>query len=337
MEGIKKKRPTLADIARAANVSLMTVSRAVNDQPGVGAAMRQRILLLAEQLGYQPNQIARSLATSRTGTIGLVVPDNTNPFFAQIARGVEDAAYERSYNVFLLNTAENPEREAAAIDSLWQKDVDGLIWCSSRLPLSALEIQVERFPAVVLFNRELGRLLPGVVTLNVQDRRGAQAAVAHFLAQGRRKIACVHGPANSLSARRRLEGYQQALSAAGVPLDPQWQIGCTPDTDGGRAAAADLLHLQPGIQAVLAFNDLVAVGVLQACQEAGYRVPQDVAVIGFDDIPLARMVRPQLTTLHVDLENIGRLAMSSLLNLRQGSGSGTEMLIEPVLVRRESA
>ncbi len=126
------RRPTLSDIAKAANVSLMTVSRAINGKPGVSEDLRLSLMSLAEEMGYRPNQIARGLATSRTATIGLVVPDNTNPFFAQIARGVEDTAFSQAYNIFLVNTVEDPVRERAALDSLWQKDIDGLILCSSR-------------------------------------------------------------------------------------------------------------------------------------------------------------------------------------------------------------
>lgn len=332
-----KKHPTLADIAKAAGVSLMTVSRAINHKPGVGDEMRQRILLLAGEMGYRPNQIARGLATNRTTTVGLVVPDNTNPFFAQIARGVEAVAYEQSYNIFLLNTAEDPGREIAALDSLWQKDIDGVILCSSRLGIHDLEGQVDRFPAVILLNRELTQSFPNTVTININDRHGAQLAVQHFLGQGRRKIASINGPAHSLSAHRRLEGYRAALKAAGFSLDPLLEECCAPDTEGGRAAAAALLERRPDIEAIFAFNDLVAVGAMQVCQEAGRKVPEDIAIIGSDDIPLATIIRPQLTTLHVNLGQIGSLAMRSLLDIIAGTASLPAILIEPELTIRDSA
>jgi LacI family transcriptional regulator len=332
-----RKRPTLADIARSAGVSLMTVSRAVNNKPGVGEEMRQNILALASEMGYRPNQIARGLATNRTSMVGLVVPDNTNPFFAHIARGVEQVAGEQGYNVFLLNTSEDAGRELAALDSLWQKDIDGVILCSSRLDLPDLEEQISHFPAVVLVNREISGSFSNVVTINVDDRLGAQLAVRHFLGQGRQHIACISGPAHSLSAQRRLEGYRSALQAAGLSLDAQLEACCAPDTDGGRAAAAALLQRRLYIDAMYAFNDLAAVGAMQVCQESGRQVPGEIAIIGSDDIPLATIIRPQLTTLHVDLGQIGRLAMHALLELIQGEAPQASILIEPELIVRASA
>lgn len=332
-----KKRPTLADVAQAAGVSQMTASRAINGKPGVSNDLRQAILSLAEELGYHPNQIARGLATSYTTSIGLVVPDNTNPFFAQIARGVEDTAYSQNYNIFLVNTAEEPAREKAVLNSLWQKGIDGLILCSSRLPTDSLEEEVNRFPAVVLLNRELRPLPPHVVMININDQRGAHLAVQYFLEKGRHHIAYLNGPANSFSAGRRKEGYRDALEAAGIPFDPTMVESCAPDTEGGRIGAGVLLARRPDIDAIYAFNDLVAAGAVQMIQEAGKKVPEDITVIGVDDIPLATFIRPQLTTLHVNLREIGCQAMQNLLDIIEGRKSSTAIFIEPELVVRDSA
>lgn len=331
-----KKRPTLADVARAAGVSLMTVSRAINNKPGVSDEVRQAVLTKARELGYRPNLIARGLATQSTETVGLVVPDNTNPFFAQIARGVEDTAYQQKYSIFLVNTAEDPDRESKALDSLWDKGIDGLILCSSRLTADVLAEEIARFPAAVLLNRELAKLPPHSTTINVNDRRGAQLAIKRFLDQGRRSIAHLHGPETSLSAKRRLEGYRDALDKAGIAFDPRMVERCTPDTEGGRIAAAAVLERRPETDAIYAFNDLVAVGAMQAVEETGKSVPDDVAIIGGDDIPLATIVRPQLTTLHVNLRHIGCLAMRTLLNTIEGASSATAIRIEPELVVRGS-
>lgn len=332
-----KKRPTLADIAQAAGVSLMTASRAVNGKPGVSDDVRQAILSLAKELGYHPNQIARGLATSYTTSIGLVVPDNTNPFFAQIARGVEDTAYSQKYNIFLVNTAEDPAGEKAALDSLWQKGIDGLILCSSRLPTTSLEEEVNRFPAVVLLNRELSLLPPHAVMININDQRGAQLAVQYFLEKGRQHIGYLDGPANSFSARRRKEGYRDALEAARIAFDPSMVESCAPDTEGGRIGAEALLARRPDIDAIYAYNDLVAAGAVQVLQEFGKKVPEDIPVIGVDDIPLATFIRPQLTTLHVNLREIGRQAMRKLLDIIEGHSSSATIDIEPELVVRDSA
>lgn len=334
---MNKRRATLADIAEAAGVSLMTVSRAINNKPGVSDDLRRTILALAEEMGYRPNQIARGLATSLTASIGLVVPDNTNPFFAQIARGVEDAAYENGYNIFLMNSNEEPPRERAALDSLWEKDIDGVILCSSRLPAQELELQVQRFPAMVLLNRDSIAPQSNLIMVNVNDLRGAELGIRHFLAIGRKRIAYIAGPVTSTSSRRRLEGYQSNIKAAGLPLDAQLIEAASPNTEGGRAAAEALLARRPDLDAIFAFNDLVAVGAVQVCQEYGRRVPQDVAVIGVDDIPLATIFRPQLTTLHVNLAQIGHLAMRTLLDIINGDGSPASIQVEPELIVRESA
>lgn len=331
------RRPTLVDIANAAGVSPMTVSRAINNKPGVSDDVRQEILKLVEQMGYRPNQIARSLATSHTGMVGLVVPDNTNPFFAQIARGVEDAAFENNYNIFLLNTNEEPDRELSALDSLWQKDIDGIILGSSRLRVEALNEQIRRFPAMVLLNRDIAEPQSHLITINVNDQHGGLNAVSHFLRLGRRTIAYIGGPVASVSNQRRLEGYRLGLKNAELPFDPGLVENTVPNTEGGREAMAALLTRRPQIDAVFAFNDLVAVGAVQICLEAGKPVPQDIAVIGVDDIPLATIFRPQLTSLHVNLRQIGKLAMRTLLDIITGDGSPTSIYVEPELYLRDSA
>jgi len=331
-----KKRSTVADVAKAAGVSMMTVSRAMNNKPGVSEELRQRILALANEMDYLPSQIARGLSTRQTCSIGLVVPDITNSFFAYIARGVEDVAYEHGYNVFLINTAEDLEREAAALDSLWQKEIDGAILCSLREPIDTIENNIQRFPAVILINRELHQPFPNVVTINVNDQRGAQMAMQHFLDQKRTKIAFLAGPSTSVSGMRRMEGYRQSLKNANFPFDPQLVEGCDPNIECGRTAALAVLKRRPETDAFLAFNDLVAIGALQACHETNRSVPKDIGVIGADDIPMATTIRPQLSTLRVNQAHIGRLSMRTLIDIFEGEASPASYLIEPELVLRDS-
>lgn len=334
-----KKRPTITDVAQAAGVSLMTVSRVVNDKPGVGEETRQRIRQLIEAMDYRPSEIARGLATRQTSTVAIVVPDITNPFFAQIACGAEAVAFERGYHLFLLNTAESADREIAALDSLQQKEIDGVMLCSPRLPVDDLEATISQFAAVTLFNRELQNPLPNVAQVNINDALGAQLAVRRFVATGRRRLALIAGPTTSTSGQRRIDGYRAGLKEAGLLFDPQAMEHCQPVTEGGRSATAQLLARRPKIDAILAFNDLVAVGAMQACEDAGRRVPEDIAIIGFDDIPLAVMIRPHLTTLHIDLEAVGRLAMHKILEIIQQPPAEPHAThwIDPYLVIRDSA
>lgn len=330
------KRPTLADVAHAAGVSMMTVSRVMNNKPGVGGELRQQIMNLAAEMGYQPSQIARSLVTRQSATVGLLVPDISNPFFAQIARGMEDVAYEAGYCLFLVNTDENPDREIVACNTLWQKEVEGAVFCSPRIRPGILSKQLQRFPAVVLINQELNEPVPNAITINVNDQRGAQLAMQEFFQKNRTKIAFIAGPAASFSGKRRLEGYRAALKEANLPFDAQMVENCPPTIEGGRAAASALLVRQPQINAFFAFNDLTAIGAILACQEAGKAVPQDVAVIGADDIYLTSLIRPQLTTLHVNTVHIGRMAMRTLLDIIQVGATSAFFQIEPELIRRES-
>jgi Transcriptional regulators len=332
-----KNRATLSDVAKIAGVTMMTVSRAFNNKPGVSDKLRQQIIEIAKEIDYQPNQIARGLATNQTNTVGLVVPDNTNPFFAQIARGVEDQAYETGYNIFLINTVEDPAREQKALDSLWGKGVDGLILCSSRLPDSRLKKEIEHFSAAVLLNRELKVPIRTAISINLNDRRSGELAVGHFINQGRRNIAYINGPESSHSGQKRLEGFKMGLEAANFSFDDRPVERSAPDTQSGYDAARKLLTANPDIDAIYAFNDLVAVGALMYCLEHGKRVPQDIAIIGNDDIPLAAMIRPQLTTLHFNEMYIGRLIMRTLLEMVTGETSPTTIQIEPELYIRETA
>jgi LacI family transcriptional regulator len=332
-----KKRATLSDVAKLAGVTMMTVSRAINNKPGVSPQIRQKIMDIAKEIDYQPNQIARGLATRQTRTVGLVVPDNTNPFFAMIARGVEDQAYEVGYNIFLINAVEDTAREQKALDSLLGKGVDGLIFCSSRLSNNRLKKEVEHFSAVVLLNRELKSPVRTVISINLNDQRAGQLAASYFLNQGRCRPAYINGPDNSFSGQKRLEGFKMELEAEKFPLD-QWRIErSAPDTQSGYTATKHLLDTHPDTDAIYAFNDLVAVGALQYCLEIGKQIPKDIAIIGNDDIPLASIIRPQLTTLHFNQNYIGRLVMRTLLEIITGDVSPTTILIEPELYVRETA
>ncbi len=187
-------RITIADVAREAGVSLMTVSRVINDKEDVSPVTRKRVLQAIAHLGYRPSGIARGLATQRTGTLGLVVPDIANPFFAEIARGVEHVAHAAHYNVFLCNTEEDQERELAVLNSLAEKWVDGIVLCSSRLDDISLKHVIHRNPAVVLVNRRLGTKATGVSTVRVDDVTGGRMATEHFLSRNHRSIGFLTGP-----------------------------------------------------------------------------------------------------------------------------------------------
>jgi LacI family transcriptional regulator len=335
-------RVTIADVARTAGVSYQTVSRAINGKGEISAETRQRVLAAVEALGYRPSSIARGLATNRTLTIGLVVPDIANPFFPEIAKGAEEAARAAGYSLLLCNTTEDPEREARILANLEEKWVDGLVLCSSRLPDDLLGQLLSRHRAAILVNRPLpaAELAPDLPASSVQvdDALGARLAVTHLVRRGCRKIGFLAGPPASYSGRARREGYTAGLAAAGLAFDPGLILPCAPVLTGGIEAAGQMLAERPNVDALLCFNDLVAVGALQALTAAGRRVPQDVAVIGADDIALAALVTPALTTVRVAQHDIGARAVEALLRLVHGDDTGrATVVLRPELVVRESA
>ena len=330
------RRVTMSDVAREAGFSLMTVSRVVNNKGEVSAATRQHILGVIERLGYRPSGIARGLATKRTRTLGLVIPDIANPFFSDVARGAEHAAYAEGYNVFLCNTEEDPGRELSMLQSLEEKRVDGVVLCSSRLGKDELCAALNSHSAVVLVNLRLDKDHAGTVLLD--DELGGRIATQHLLRTGHQDVGFLAGPPTSQSSRRRASGYRTALAAADLPYNAAWVRPCSPMVDGARETARELLITQPELTALFCYNDLVAVGALQACADLGRRVPDDVAVVGFDDIPLAALVTPALTTCRVPRYELGVHAMRLLLDHINGCpGECTDIVLGPELVVRDSA
>jgi LacI family transcriptional regulator len=329
-------RVTMADVAREAGVSLMTVSRVVNSKAEVGVATRQRVQEVIERLGYRPSGIARGLATKRTGTIGLVLPDVANPFFAEVAQGAEHVAYAEGFNVFLCNTKEDAGREAAVLRSLEEKRVDGLVLCSSRLDEASLGEAVSRFSSVVMVNRRLEQ--DQVHSVLLDDETGGRQATDHLLQSGHRAVGMLAGPAISHSGIERAAGYRAALTTAGLPYLPEYVRPCPPMVEGGYDGVLGLLADHPGLTAVFCYNDLVAVGALRACADLGRQVPTDVAVVGYDDIPLAALVTPPLTTCRVPRYELGVEAVQLLLDrIRRSQEMPAEIILKPELVVRASA
>jgi LacI family transcriptional regulator len=330
------KRVTLADVASEVGVSMMTVSRVINKKDDVSAQTEERVWEAVTRLGYRPNSIARGLVTQQTQTLGLVVPDVGNPFFSDIARSAEHQAYAAGYSVFLCNSEEDPQRELALLNSLEDRSVDGILLCSSRLPDADLVETSARFPAFVLLNRHIEG--DDLLTVSVDDSNGITCSTEHLLEGGHRAIGLLAGPAASASGRQRLEGYCRALKDAGVSSDPRWIRHCLPQVEGAEIEAERLLREHPELTALICYNDLVAVGALKACAALGLSVPQDLAVVGFDDIMLAGLVTPSLTTCRVSRESLGEVGMRLLL--AQIAGEHIEernIMIAPELIVRESA
>jgi LacI family transcriptional regulator len=329
------EKVTIEDVAREADVSTMTVSRAINNKGEITEATRERVLQVANSLGYRPSRIARSLATKKTYQIGLVIPDIRNPFFSQIALGVQTAAWEAHYNLLLLNTMEDQGREAQILDFLVASEVDGIILCSSRLESEQLEGMLEEIPPTVLVGREVNAEVAGTVL--IKDDDGAMQAVRHLIERGRRYIAYLTGPPQSSSGSRRKEGYIRALAMAGISLDEALVIECEATPEGGESACSSLLGQAPYIDGIFCHNDLVAAGAIQACKAMGRSVPEEIAIIGVDDISLARLITPKLTTLKSPADEVGAAAFEMLMDALQGRQGNPEVLFDQTLIVRESA
>jgi LacI family transcriptional regulator len=332
---MSRRRVTIDDVADLAGVSYQTVSRVINDRPDVSDATRERVQKIIDEIGYRPSHIARSLATARTATIGLVVPDISNPFFSVLARGAEQVASERGFTVLLSSTAEDVSREVEVLHMLDERYVDGVIVCGFRQTDDLLRQALAQFKAVVLVNRKLeGRSFPAVL---VDDVLGGYLVTQHLLEQGHTAIGFLTGPANSYSGARRLEGYYKALAEVDIEPDPDWIRHCTPTYIHGQEAAQKFVGAHPELTALFCHNDLVALGALRGCNELGLDVPEDMAVAGFDDIMMAGIVTPALTTCHVPREELGRLAALMLLDcIEKKVKDCGEVLVRPELTIRAS-
>ena len=298
---------TIKDVARAAGVSPATVCRALSSPDLVRAETCERVRRSAAELGYSPNRAARGLITGRTGNLGLIVPDLGNPFFPGVVKGIQARAREADYAVFLADTDEDAAAETQLVRTL-AKQVDGLVLCSPRMSEAELRDFAGQTPLVML-NRRVGRI-PAVTFANVD---GMRQAVTHLTALGHRRIAYVAGPRTSWSNRERARGLRLAVAAVGAELIEVGPV--QPQFDGGVAAADPVLAA--GVTAVVAYNDVIALGLLSRFNARGIAVPDTISVIGFDDIALAAMVHPSLTTVGLPMENSGRAGIDLLLGLLQ--------------------
>lgn len=327
--------PTIRDVARAAGVSPATVSRALNGSGYVSPETRQRVLDAAARLGFTPSYIARSLVRKATRTLGLLVPDITNPYFPAIARGVEDAAARAGYSVVLCNTDGDPDHEEDYIQFLRERQVDGLVLIASSPRAGELVARGDAPPVVFVDRVPPGARADVVV---VDNRRGMLEATRHLLALGHRRIGFVAGRVGSGTAEERLAGYLAALGEAGIAPDSRYIAPGDFTFQGGYQAARGLLSLPDRPTAVVAANDLMAVGVCRAALEAGLRIPRDLAVVGYDDIPMAELIHPPLTTVAQPTYQMGELAARLLMERLEGR-AGPEprrVVLEARLVVRES-
>ncbi|MGW6277569.1 LacI family DNA-binding transcriptional regulator [Kribbella sp. NPDC055071] len=296
---------TIRDVARLAGVSPSTVSRTLSLPAMVNASTRARVSAAVERLGYEPNRAARGLITGRTGTIGLVVPDLANPFFSSIAKGVQARARRSDVAVFVADTDEDAVAEVGLVRAL-SKQVDGVVLCSPRAGDDDLAT-IAQDTKVVLVNRAAA----GIAGVSYDNEGGMRQAVAHLVALGHRRIAWVGGPATSWSTQHRGVGLRNAVEQHRAKVVAVGNFA--PTYEGGMAAADQVVAV--GATAVVTYNDLVAIGLLARVHARGISVPGDLSVVGVDDIAMAQMARPALTTVRMPKQEAGRIAVELLLAL----------------------
>ena len=328
---------TIKDVARLADVSTATVSHVINETRYVSDELRARVLEAMETLDYRPNVLAQGLRGGETHTIGLVVPDNANPFFAEVSRAVEDVGFARGYSVILCNTGDDLERERAYIDVLVAKQVDGIIFIAAGDHHEHLDELTRRSVPLVLADRDVDLTDADVVLVN--NERGGYEATKHLLDLGHRWIGCIAGPSEATPSADRVEGYVRALREARVPVEDAAIETGDFRYQGGEAAAERLLGGSERPTAIFACNDLMAIGALRAVRGAGLSVPHDISVVGYDDIPLASAMSPALTTVAQPVDQLGALSTELLLSrIENGSvGTAQRIMLETTLVIRGSS
>ncbi|SFS44057.1 catabolite control protein A [Marininema halotolerans] len=310
--GKKKETITIYDVAREAGVSMATVSRVVNGNPNVKPITRKKVLDTIQKMGYRPNAVARGLASKKTTTVGVVIPDISYAFFAELARGIEDIANMYHYNIILCNSDLKKEKELQLINALLEKQVDGLLFLGGEVTEEHRETFAgSQVPIVLAATRDdVDTKRPFVTIDQVQ---AAKDATHVLLKEGHQRVGLIGGPlTDPIIGYPRFLGFKEALAEANVDFDEELVRLGNLRYDSGLQAAKELLQLDDAPTALFAVNDEMAVGAIHAAQDLGKKVPEDVSIIGFDNISLASQVRPLLSTIAVPMYDIGAVAMRLL-------------------------
>jgi LacI family transcriptional regulator len=327
---------TIRDVASAAGVSPATVSRVLNLKEDVNADMRRRVLAAVTELGYRRNGPARSLRTRAAMVLGLIISDITNPFFTALVRGVEDCAQLAGYSVVLANADEDVAKEARYLEVAAAEQMAGVLLSPASSKMTSVDALMERGIPVVTIDRRLPSAAVDSVTVN--NRQAALEAAQHLIRQGCRRVGFVAGPVQTTTGSGRLAGYRAALRAAGRAHDPALTAYADFRTEGGYAATLQLLRLPKPPDGLLIANNLMTVGAMQAIAEAGLAVPDEIAVVGFDDVNWATALRPPLSVVTQPTYEIGKVATEMLLRRIGGEDfAPRRVVLKATLVQRGSS
>ncbi len=334
-------RATIKDIAAKANVSYSTVSRALNNKYGVDPDTREKVLRIADEINYLPNAIARGLVNRQTNTIGLVIPDLRNPFFPEVASGIGEAAAENGYNVFLCDSNWSKEREENYIKLLAERRVDGLIVAPIGNSIDGLKTIMKGMLPVVYVSRTPENTNHSYVVID--NIRGGFLATKHLIESGYESIGFIGATEDSATSDERYMGYQTAFKQYSMLIDNNFIRNGDFKQKSGYDILQKMIHNNAYPRSLFAVNDLLALGAIQAAKDAGLGVPEDIAVVGFDDIPIASLREVQLTTIIQPKFEMGRIAFDMLLEAIESSEEdhsgekGRKVILEPELVVRKSS
>jgi DNA-binding LacI/PurR family transcriptional regulator len=328
---------SIKDIARAAKVSHPTVSRALSNSPLVKGETAKRIRQIAASLGYRPSAIARSLATKRTKTIGVVVTSIADPFIADVVSGVEEAANDHGYSVFLANSNANPDREVRVVHSFHERRVDGILVTASRVGALYVPLLSQlKVPIVLINNQHPDETDEFIYSVTIDNIKASTEVMRHLIGLGHKRIAYIGDRGGFQSDIERLAGYKQALAFAKYPFLPELVVHGDGKPEGGGQAMERLLALPNPPTAVFCYNDMSALGALRALHSHGIKVPEELSLVGFDDLAIASYTSPLLTTVSQPKQQMGRMAMEIMIKLLSRIDSKTNVKVEGELIVRES-
>ncbi|EKF9396192.1 substrate-binding domain-containing protein [Vibrio cholerae] len=327
---------TMKDIARLAGVSTSTVSHVINKSRFVSDEIAERVNNAAQQLNYAPSALARSLKMNRTKTIGMLVTTSTNPFFGEVVKGVERSCYHQGYNLILCNTEGDNQRMKASINTLLQKRVDGLLLMCSTLEGERLDV-FDRYPDIPIVVMDWDPILFASDKIQDNSLQGGYMAAKHLIESGHKEIGCITGPLIRHQAQMRYEGYKRALAEAGIAINPDWIVESDFECEGGYQAFEKLYERGKLPSALFVSNDMMAMGVIQAASQRDLRVPDDLSLIGYDDVHIAKFMTPALTTIHQPKYRLGKAAVDTLLYRLENPDTTAQVVqLEPTLVVRNS-
>lgn len=328
---------TIRDVAKFADVSITTVSHVINNTRFVSEDLKERVMQAMNELGYKPNMLARGLRSGRTRTIGLVVPDMANLFFAEISRAIEDIVFNKGYSLIICNSDDNPEKQKAYFGVLLAKQVEGIIFISTGSSQDYIEQLENSGIPIVLADREVPTQLADVVLID--NEYGGYLATNHLISLGHKRIACIAGPSELTPSADRVNGYRRALCEADLPVYPEYIVNGDFHFKLGEAAMLHLLDLNPRPDAVFVSNDMMAFGCIRAIHSRNLVLPNDISIVGFDDILLAKASSPALTTIAQPTQKMAE-KITELLFLRlESHPSNTKrkrVILKPELVIRDS-